>query len=243
MAGVIDPVSGVVSIVDTVLTRIDAREAKLKERTDVRDALLDLLHAIRTWARAAARTNELIAQLIVSEQRPPDRTFEINLTEASMRNIDAGLDVAALHGTPALATPGSRPLRGKRGRPRSTAASPPAKAASPRSTAAMSDVLFAYAPELEAFFEEIISFRLRAVEQVYERLRQSSHRPVSWRALFVLFGVPQRPATEAVVATDLDVNALKQSQQDLEAAAERLAGFIADRFEVETLRIGPAQTN
>ena len=60
MVAVIDPLSGVVSMVDTLLTRLDAREAKLKERTDVADALIDLMHVMRAWAVAASETDRAL---------------------------------------------------------------------------------------------------------------------------------------------------------------------------------------
>lgn len=70
MVAVIDPLSGVVSMVDTVLTRLETREQKLKERMDVLDALIDLLHVLRAWADAAAHTDAALSSWLKTKRSP-----------------------------------------------------------------------------------------------------------------------------------------------------------------------------
>lgn len=71
----IDPLSGVVSMVDTVLTRLDAQKAadeeSLRERVDVRDALLDLLRLLRLWTAAADETTSLLAEWVERRKYDP----------------------------------------------------------------------------------------------------------------------------------------------------------------------------
>lgn len=133
MVAVIDPLSGVVSMVDTLLTRLDAREARLKERMDVLDALIDLLHVLRAWLDAAAQTDEALSFWLKTPQSPEAREL------LRIARVGQGVHMEEAHST-------FKP------EPRSRKDVRPAKAS-------LSDVLYAYAPEFEADFARVLGER------------------------------------------------------------------------------------
>jgi hypothetical protein len=137
MVAVIDPLSGVVSMVDTLLTRLDAREAKLKERMDVLDALIDLLHVLRAWLEAAAQTDEALSFWLKTPQSPEAREL------LRIARVAQGVHMEEAHST-------FRPP------PRSRKDVRPAKAS-------LSDLLYVYAPEFEAEFAKVLGERKKVL--------------------------------------------------------------------------------
>jgi hypothetical protein len=123
VVAVIDPISGLVNMVDTVLSRIDEREEKLKERLDVRDALLDLLHLVRAWADAAKATNEAFADWLSGTQ-PELEEFvgaSLELNPALKRSWDRTRQTQALIAKEVarkLGSPSQTEETGKRKEPR-----------------------------------------------------------------------------------------------------------------------------
>jgi hypothetical protein len=124
-------------MVDTLLTRLDAREAKLKERKDVLDALIDLLHVLRAWSDAAAQTDEALAYWLKAPTSPEARKLLM------AARVKQGAFVEEAQAT-------FKPL------PRTRREVRPARAN-------LSDVLYAYLPEFEAEFAKVLDERTKVL--------------------------------------------------------------------------------
>jgi hypothetical protein len=151
MVAVIDPLSGVVSMVDTVLTRLETREQKLKERMDVLDALIDLLHVLRAWADAAAHTDAALSSWLKTKRSPEAEKI---LRGAIERQYHPAMDAQWRF----------RPQRQSRKDESQTR-----KHVGP-ARASLSDVLYAYAPEFEAEFAKVLAERNEVLAS-FERKR------------------------------------------------------------------------
>jgi hypothetical protein len=228
VVAIIDPISGFVTMVDTVLTRIDAREDRLKERLDIRDALLDLLHLVREWARAAKATNEVFAAWASGTQPEleADVKGRIGRTDRPVPSWDEatlkqGVIAKAVSRKLGAPTVGGEETTEKR----------------PRATA--SDLIFTYAPELEAFFEETLEERLKLVEGARGSLE--SPRPGFFlrSALALVYPTREIPPMRDPAAESSQLAALEHSRENLDELARRLAAFIAANFGLEGSGVRP----
>lgn len=210
MTAFIDPVSGVVSIVDTVITRVEAHKKELAERNDVRDALLDLLHLLREWSTAALATNQALARWV--EERGGSATG-LALGRA-MFQFDVVQDVARRFGKP-----GTVELPDRR-----------------RAQATLSDLFFAYAPDLEEGFAQVAERRLELLEDAQADLRAAgADRSALRRVVAAVFPGAALRHNEI----DVDLDALNTSAHELDRLARRVADFIRQNFKPGDLTVEP----
>jgi hypothetical protein len=229
VVAIIDPLSGVVSMVDTVLDRLDARKAarkaSLSERVEIRHALLDLLHLLRLWTATAEKTTLVLAHWV--EGGKPN--FAIPSVESQLiSNVGGGMyfirqersrwwRFGRIVSLPVRAVAGlfiiipSRAVGFLRGRYRHTAARRQAVRRASDSTRSrafelseemqrISDLLFIYAPEFETAFRQTVVERLQLLEELLAELNAAqSSYGRDWRWLLRRF--PRRgPLRQAVPA-------------------------------------------
>jgi hypothetical protein len=208
MVAVIDPLSGVVSMVDTVLTRLEAREQKLKERMDVLDALIDLLHVLRAWADAAAHTDAALSSWLKTKRSPE--------AERKLRGA-----VIAQHHPAQDAQWRFRPQRqSRKDESQSRKDVGPARAS-------LSDVLYVYAPELEAEFAKVLAERNEVLAS-FERERPGFLR--RWAGALA-------PSDRTAEAAYIDLQEVRQTTSNLQRATRQLAEFIATHFDPKDVSI------
>ena len=121
-------------VVGRIQERAAREDAKLRERLDLRDALLDLLHLLRQWQRCAEMTNYL-ALLLIDEGQTDADSLDAVLADQQ----ETADDVLRMFGW-SDASPRSK----------ARARDPhPDRRGDRAAKASASDVLFVYAPELE----------------------------------------------------------------------------------------------
>lgn len=237
----ISPISDLVGAADKVVERLDAhakeRHERLRERADLRDAVLDLLHLMREWERAAQITTLRLRKLLASESKENRRElrFAIDSQREAARYVfrslgdRGGLEVVEIELDEITLEPTGR---------RSSRRIQP--------TASISDVLFVYVPEVEQQIRDATSARAEWLRM----LAAGQGRGVGkgrWGILNRL-GLGRRGArTHDDAALGLggelsprfDIVALESTVNALDEAAVRLAKFIEENFDVSDLRVRP----
>ncbi len=213
------------SLVQTLLVKME-RDKETLRRTDIGDALLQLLHLIREWHRAAQLTNRLLEDWI-KRGKPADYK---SLDNAYYRQYRAAEHVLYCAGYPSEYS-GVGKLKAKK-RPRwwSTKAD----------DRNMLTILFVYVPELEKHFRQVVDRRLDQLTS----LRENIERKVD---LVTLSKSISHLTRDASLSSNSDINPehLRQfdySLQELDALAEKLAMFIAEHFKLEGATVQDVST-
>jgi hypothetical protein len=210
MVEFIGAVGTVVSVTDTLLDRIDKREENLRERTDVRDALVDLLHVLREWWRCAFMVNYLLEEWIEAG-KPAD--FE---------RLEGGMGLQWNIAESVLGASGYATWVGRFD----------TSTRSPQAT--ISDVLFVYAPDLERDFRTAVTTRMTDIERLRRELEARATPSVMQRALRRVTQNSEASIEDLEVA---DLARFRQSEELLEGMSQKLAAFIAEKFGISELSV------
>jgi hypothetical protein len=144
-----------VSAVGVVLQRISDKEKKLKQRTDVKDALMELLHHVRAWERFAERTNQALLEWISKEKTEDERLYREALRHATIRQSARAGSVIHSMGLsedypPIYETQPSGPPK----------------------ISTIADLFHVYAPDLEVNVRKVLDTRLLQLQILIEGLDQ-----------------------------------------------------------------------
>lgn len=144
----------VVTAIGILLERISAKEKKLEQRIDVKDALMDLLHLVRAWERLAERTNQLLLEWISKEKTEDELSYREQLREASMGQGLLAADVASHMGL-------SEDYFAYSNQP-----------STPSERSTLADLFHVYAPDLESDVRRVLDIRLTQLQILIEGLDQ-----------------------------------------------------------------------
>jgi hypothetical protein len=217
-------VSLLYKVVSGILGKL-AQDKKALQRTDIRDALMQLLHLLREWHRAAQMTNWILEDWS-QKGKPADYEQLDNAMQLQYNAVEHVLYVA---GYPSQHYDPVRTKRGKKHRKR--------KKMDDRN---LLTVLFAYAPELEKDVRRIIDQRLDHLTLLRARIEQRTDPLVLDNAVKHL---TNNPSTS--IHTDFNPAELEQfktSLEELDRLAHTVALFITEHFELEGVTVEDLST-
>jgi len=202
-------------IVFAILFKLE-EDKKALARTDVQDALLQLLHLLREWQRAAQLTNWLLMDWL--DKGKPGNYEQLN--NAISLQYHAVEHVLYATGYPSL----HHDLSGKK--------KPKKKRKGDRT---MLTALFVYAPEIEWLISQIIDQRLDLLTQLREEIETKADPSGLNRVVKRL----TNDSSVSVFAefTPTELQKFQDSLERLEELNNRIAFFIADNFALKDVTV------